>query len=144
MDTFSGGLSLLFEKIEIVSQLLSEISKNYDTLLISLFDSKGITIGEYYRPHIQLNEKMHIYDKYLEVQKKIVAENREFYEFSDKFDNGQRFSGVIEVLKYGDLDFYLLFIIEEDSENLGQTVELLNKIESAKPQMEKIIFQIIQ
>ena len=144
MDTFSGGLSLLFEKIEMVSQLFSELSKNYDTLLISLFDSKGITIGEYYRPHIQLDEKMHIYDKYLEVQKKIVAENRDLYEFSDKFDDGQRFSGVIEVLNYGDLDFYLLFIIEEDPEDLGQTVELLNKIESAKPQMEKIIFEIIQ
>ena len=144
MDSFSSGLSLLFEKIEIVSQLLAEISKSYDTLLIALFDSKGITIGEYYRPHIQLNEKMRIYDKYLDVQKRIMAENKMLYEFSDKFDNGERYSGLIEVLTYGELEFYLLFVIEEDPENLGQTVEILNKIESAKPQMKNIIFQIIQ
>ena len=144
MDTFSSGLSLLFEKIEIVSQLLAEISKNYDTLLIALFDSKGITIGEFYRPHMQLNEKLHIYDKYLEVQKRIMTENKRMYEFSDKFNDGGRYSGLIEVLTYGELEFYLLFIIEEDPENLGQTVEILNKIESAKPQMENIIFQLIQ
>jgi GTPase SAR1 family protein len=144
MDAFSSGLSLLFEKIEIVSQLLSEISKNYDTLLIALFDSRGITIGEYYRPHIHLNEKMRIYDKYLEVQKRVMTENKSLYEFSDKFDDGGRYTGLIEVLTFGELEFYLLFIIEEDPENLGQTVEILNKIESAKPQMENIIFQIIQ
>ena len=144
MDAFSSGLSLLFEKIEIVSQLLSEISKNYNTLLIALFDAKGITIGEYYRPHIHLNEKMRIYDKYLEVQKRAMTENKSLYEFSDKFDNGGRYTGLIEVLKFGELEFYLLFIIEENPENLGQTVEILNKIESAKPQMENIIFQIIQ
>ena len=144
MDTFSSGLSLLFDKIEIVSQLLAEISKSYDTLLIALFDSKGITIGEYYRPHMHLNEKMRVYDKYLDVQKRIMAENKRLYEFSDKFDNGERYSGLIEVLKYGELEFYLLFVIEEDPENLGQTVEILNKIESARPQMENIIFQIIQ
>jgi hypothetical protein len=144
MDTFSSGLSLLFDKIEIVSQLLAEISKNYDTLLIALFDSMGITIGEYYRPHMQLKEKMRIYDKYLDVQKRIMAENKKLYEFSDKFDNGERYSGLIEVLSYGELEFYLLFVIEEDPENLGQTVEILNKIESARPQMENIIFQIIQ
>jgi hypothetical protein len=144
MDTFSSGLSLLFDKIEIVSQLLAEISKNYDTLLIALFDSMGITIGEYYRPHMQLKEKMRVYDKYLDVQKRIMAENKRLYEFSDKFDNGERYSGLIEVLTYGELEFYLLFVIEENPENLGQTVEILNKIESAKPQMENIIFQIIQ
>ena len=144
MDTFSSGLSLLFEKIEIVSQLLSEISRSYDTLLIALFDSRGITVGESYRPHIQLYEKLQIYDKYLEVQKRILAENKDFYEFSDKFDDGGRYSGLIEVLRYGELEFYLLFIIEENQDNLGQTVEILNKIESAKPQIENIIFQIIQ
>jgi len=144
MDAFSSGLSLLFEKMEMVSQLFSEISKNYKALLISLFDAKGITIGEYYRPHLHLTEKIRIYDKYLQAQKKIMSENRTLLEFSDKFENGERYSGVVEVLKFGKLDFYLLFIIEEDVEDLGKTVEILNKIEAAKPQMENIILQIIQ
>jgi small GTP-binding protein len=144
MDCFSSGLSLLFDRMEMVSNLFAEISKNYNTILITLFDSKGITIGEYYRPHLQLNEKMKIYDIYLEIQKRIVAENRILFEFSDKFDNGSRFSGLIEVLKFGNLDFYLLFIVEEDEEDLEKTVNLLDKIESAKPQMENLILQIIQ
>ncbi len=144
MDCFSSGLSLLFDRMEMVSNLFAEISKNYNTILITLFDSKGITIGEYYRPHLQLNEKMKIYDIYLEIQKRIVAENRILFEFSDKFDNGSRFSGLIEVLKFGNLDFYLLFIVEEDEKDLEKTVTLLDKIESAKPQMENLILQIIQ
>jgi len=144
MDAFSSGLSLLFEKIEMVSYLFAEISKNYNALLIALFDAKGITIGEYYRPHLHLMEKIRIYDKYLEVQKKIISENRTLLEFSDKFENGDRYSGLVEVLRFGSLDFYLLFIIEEENVDLEKTVEVLNKIEAAKPQMENIILQIIQ
>jgi len=144
MDAFSSGLSLLFEKIEMVSRLFSRISKNYNSILIALFDAKGITIGEYYRPHLHLTEKIRIYDKYLEVQKKIIAENRTLLEFSDKFENGSRYSGLVETLKFGNLDFYLLFIIEEDEENLEKTVDVLNKLESAKAQMETLILQLIQ
>ena len=144
MDAFSSGLSLLFEKMEMVSNLFSEISKNYNAILIALFDVKGITIGEYYRPHLQLREKIRIYDKYLEAQKKVMAENRTLLEFSDKFNDGNRYSGIVEVLKFGKMDFYLLFIIEEDENNLNKTIELLDKIESARPQMKNIIMQIIQ
>ena len=144
MDAFSSGLSMLFEKIEMVSQLFSEISKNYNTILISLFDSKGITLGEYYKPHLHLKEKLKIYEKYLELQKRIISENRILLEFSDRFESGQRFSGLIEVLQFGNLDFYLLFIVEEDETDLEKTVSLLDKIEAAKPQMENLILQIIQ
>ncbi|MFW9781146.1 MAG: ADP-ribosylation factor-like protein [Candidatus Heimdallarchaeota archaeon] len=144
MDAFSSGLSLLFEKLELVSKLFAELSKNYNAILIALFDVKGITIGEYYRPHLHLVEKVRIYDKYLEVQKRIMSENKSLLEFSDKFDNGDRYTGIIEVLKFDNLDFYLLFILEEDETNLQKTIEILDKIESAKPQMENIILQIIQ
>lgn len=144
MDAFSSGLSLLFEKMEMVSRLFSRISKNYNSIMIALFDAKGITIGEYYKPHLHLVEKIRIYDKYLEAQKKIIAENRTRLEFSDKFEDGSRYSGLVETLKFGNLDFYLLFIIEEDEENLEKTVEVLNKLEAAKGQMETIILQLIQ
>jgi GTPase SAR1 family protein len=144
MDAFSSGLSLLFEKIEMISQLFTEISKNYNALLIALFDAKGITIGEYYRPHLHLQEKIRIYDKYLEVQKKIMTENRTLIEFSDKFDDGDRYSGVVEVLNFSNLDFYLLFIVEENLDDLEETVEILDKIEAAKPEMENLILQLIQ
>jgi len=144
MDAFSSGLSLLFEKMEMVSRLFSRISKNYNSIMIALFDAKGITIGEYYRPHLHLTEKIRIYDKYLEAQKKIIAENRTLLEFSDKFENGSRYSGLVETLKFGNLDFYLLFIIEEDEEDLEKTVDVLNKLESAKAQMESLILQLIQ
>lgn len=143
MDAFSSGLSILFEKIEMVSQLFSEISKNYDSILMALFDAKGITIGEYYRPHLQLIEKLKIYEKYIDLQKRVVAENRTLLEFSDTFESGEKFSGIIEVLEFGSQDFYLLFIVEED-EDLQKTVSILDKIEAAKPQMENLILQIIQ
>ena len=144
MDAFSSGLSMLFDKMEMVSNLFTEISKNYNAILISLFDTKGITLGEYYRPHLQLKQKLKIYEIYLEIQKRIINENRVLFEFSDRFESGERFSGIIEVLKFGKLDFYLLFIVEEDEKDLEKTVSLLDKIESAKPQMANLILQIIQ
>ena len=144
MDSFSSGLSLIFNRLEMVSNLFAEISKNYNTILITLFDSKGITVGEYFRPHLQLNEKLKIYDLYIKLQKRILAENRNVYEFSDKFDNGKRFSGLIEVLDFGGIDFYLLFIVEEDEDDLEKTVTILDKIEAAKPEMENLILQLIQ
>jgi len=144
MDAFSSGLSLLFEKMEMVSHLFAEMSKNYNTLMIALFDAKGITIGEYYKPHLHLQEKIRIYDKYLETQRRIIDQNRRMFEFSDKFDNGQRYSGLVELLNFGNLDFYLLFIIEEDKEDLASTIKILDKIEAAKPQMENMILQLIQ
>jgi small GTP-binding protein len=144
MDSFSSGLLLLFDKIEMVSNLLEEISKNYNTIMITLFDSKGITIGEYYRPHLQLHEKLKIYELYIKAQQRIISENKDMFEFSDKFKNGTRFSGLIEVLKFGKFEFYLLFIVEEDKENLEKTIDLLDKIEAAKPEMENLIFQLIQ
>ncbi|MFX1387783.1 MAG: ADP-ribosylation factor-like protein [Promethearchaeota archaeon] len=144
MDAFSSGLSMLFEKMEMVSNLFSEISKNYNSILIALFDAKGITLGEYYRPHLQLKEKIKIYEKYLDLQKRVVTENRTLLEFSDKFKSGERFSGIIEVLQFGTLDFYLLFIVEEDESNLEKTISLIDRIEAAKPQMKNLILQIIQ
>ncbi len=134
----------IFEKLEMVSQLFSELSKNYNAILIALFDFKGITLGEYYRPHLQLMEKLKIYEIYLELQKRIISESRTLLEFSDKFESGERFSGLIEVLNFGNLDFYLLFIVEEDEKDLAITISLLDKIEAAKPQMKNLIMQIIQ
>ncbi|MBD3197944.1 MAG: hypothetical protein GF317_23035 [Candidatus Lokiarchaeota archaeon] len=144
MDAFSSGLTLLFNKMEMVSQFFQEVSENYNAILIALFDAKGITIGEYYKPHLQLKEKLKIYDLYIELQRRISNEDRSLYEFSDKFDDGRRFSGIIEVLTFGQIDFYLLFIVEEDESDLEKTVNLLDKIEAAKPEMENLIYQIIQ
>ena len=144
MDSFSSGMSIIFEKMEMVSNLFLEISKNYNAILIALFDAKGVTIGEYYKPHLQLKEKVKIYEIYLKLQKKIIEENRNLLEFSDKFHDGSRFSGVIEVLTFANLDFFLLFIIEEDKANLEKTINLLDRIEAAKPQMENLILNLIQ
>ena len=144
MDAFSIGLSMLFDKMEMVSHLFAELSKSYNCVMISLFDARGITIGEYYRPHLQLKTKLKIYDIYIEVQKRIISENRTLYEFSDKFEDGSRFSGIVEVLGFSGIDFYLLFIVEEDEADLGQTVEIMDKIEAAKPEISNLILQIIQ
>ncbi|MDX1797082.1 MAG: ADP-ribosylation factor-like protein [Candidatus Lokiarchaeia archaeon] len=38
MDAFSSGLSMLFEKIEMVSQLFAEIGNNYNSILMALYN----------------------------------------------------------------------------------------------------------
>ena len=50
MDAFSSGLSLLFEKMEMVSRLFARISKNYNSIMMALFDAKGITCLLYTSP----------------------------------------------------------------------------------------------
>jgi hypothetical protein len=73
-----------------------------------------------------------------------MEQNKKLYEFADRFENGDRFSGVVEVLNYDGFDFYLLFIIEENQKKLEDTINLLDKIEAARDQMENLILQIIQ
>lgn len=144
MDAFSSGLALLFDKMEMVSQLFEEMSKRYDALLIALFDSNGFTIGEYTKPKIRLDAKMSIYRSYIEVQKRITTDTTFPHEFSDRFRNGKRYSGVIEELKFGELKFYLLFIILENEEDLEETINILDEIEAAQPRIESILSQLIQ
>ncbi len=144
LNAFSNGLNLLFNEIELVSQLFEEMSKNYEALLIALFNSKGLTVGEYVKPKLRIEEKMSIYRSYIEVQKRITSESRFPYEFSDVFSNGRRFSGVIQELSFGALRFYLLFIILEDEEDLGKTINILDEIEAAQPKIEAVLSQIIQ
>jgi GTPase SAR1 family protein len=141
MDAFSTGLSFLYENIEMLYNYFEDVSKNLNLVFISLLDSAGITIGEYYTA-LRLIDKLKIYNLYLEVLKKVKSENKELYEFSDKFTNGKRFSGVIEVLSLSGFDFYLLLIIEEQ-EDLEKTIGALDMIEAEKSRMETIISQII-
>ncbi len=142
MDAFSTGLSFLFENIEMLYSYFEDISKRYNILFISLIDSTGITVGEYYSA-LRLIDKLKIYNLYLEVLKKVKMENKEKYEFSDILSNGKRFSGVIEVLNLSNFDFFLLILIEEEKENLEKTISALDAIEAEKDKMEVIISQIL-
>ncbi len=141
LDAFSTGLSLLFENIEMLFSYFEDISKKFNIVFISLMDSAGITMGEYYTS-LKLIDKLKIYNLYLELLKKIKDQNKEKFEFSDKLSSGKRFSGVIEVLNLSSIEFYLLIIIKED-EDLEKTVSALDTIEAEKERMEAIISQII-
>lgn len=141
LDAFSTGLSLLFEKIEMLFSYFEDISKKFNIIFISLMDSAGITVGEYYTS-LRLIDKLKIYNLYLELLKKIKDQNKEKFEFSDKLSSGNRFSGVIEVLNLSGIEFYLLIIIKEE-EDLEKTVSVLDTIEAEKERMEAIISQII-
>lgn len=141
MDAFSTGLSFLFENIEMLYNYFEDLAKTFNIIFISLFDSAGVTIGEYYTA-LRLIDKLKIYNLYLEVLKRVQIEEKESYEFSDKFTSGKRFSGVIEVLNLSGFEFYLLIIIKE-GDDLEKTINVLDMIEAEKHRMQSIISQII-
>ncbi len=141
IECYSSALSLLFDKTKLIPCIFSEISKNQDILIMALFDSSGIIIGEYYLPSVHLSDKNKIYEFYLKVERRIKNEDRAKFRFSDAFKNGTPFSGVIEIIRIGQLHFYLLIITEGEFPQVEQ--KLKNKIENARPKIEEIISKII-
>jgi len=141
LDCYSSGLSLLFDKTDLICLLFDKVSKQYNAMMMALFDLNGITIGEYYKPLIPVSKKLKTYEYYIRAQKNIKQNNKKSFIFSDKFENNQPFSGILEIIRIGGLDFYLLFIVEDDKAK--EKDYFLDTINFIKPQIEEVFQKII-
>lgn len=138
LDCYSSGLSLLLDENETFQVLFNDISRKNNVIMMSLFDINGISICEYYKPFLNVSQKFKIYGYIMNVQKMIKDDTRETLNFSDKFESGDLFSGTVECIKIGELNFYLLFIAEKHQKN----EDISRVIQIFRPRIESFFQQI--
>jgi GTPase SAR1 family protein len=138
LDCYSSGLSLILDENETFQVLFNEISSKYNVLMMTLFDNNGITIGEYYKPFLNISKKFKLYEYILNAQKMIKEDKSKTFNFSGNFENNIPFSGSVERIKIGGLTFYLLFIVEKQQKKK----DVLRTIKRFKPQIESFFKQV--
>lgn len=141
VDSFSFGMAQLFNKRELIDKYLDSIGTNFDTIALLLFDENGIALSEYYKSHLTSNEREKIHQLFINIERRIYDKTSNIYEFSDWINYNTRVSGVIQSFSVGYIKFYLLFIIDETSEE--EAVKLLDKFESYKDDLTDILQGLI-
>ncbi|MBD3350116.1 MAG: hypothetical protein GF364_01360 [Candidatus Lokiarchaeota archaeon] len=138
IDAFSFGMAQIFERRDLIEKFIETTAGEFETTIaMLLFDENGVAISEFYKPHLSNPERNKIYEIFLNVEKRIKDSTSNVYEFSDWINYDTRISGVIQSFKVGYLNFYVLLVIEEVSED--EAVELLDKFQSYRLDLSDIL-----
>jgi hypothetical protein len=114
---FSFAVRILYTETQAVQQFLMDLSMKFkNTLALLLFEENGISIGEMYQDHLTLQIKKKILTLFEVAQRRIIARNINFYEFSDRMDAFLKISGVIQTLEVYGLTFFIMLVLEEKDE----------------------------
>lgn len=141
IDAFSFGMSQIFERKDLIDNFMESTGQDFDTIALLLFDENGVAMSEYYKEHLNDAEREKIYNIFLNVQKRISDSSNNLYEFSDWINFKTRISGVIQSFNVGYIRFYILFIIQETTEE--NAVELLDQFEKYKQDLSDILQGLI-
>jgi small GTP-binding protein len=134
---FSFGMQHVFPKKDILDNYIESVGKDFQTISLMLFDFNGISLSEYFKPHLANEERKKCRELFLNAQKRISDEIPNAYEFSDWITYEKRVSGVIQGFEVGFHQFYIVAFIDETSEE--ETVSLLDKFEAYKKDLSDIL-----
>ncbi|MHA1339458.1 MAG: ADP-ribosylation factor-like protein [Promethearchaeota archaeon] len=145
IEAFSFALSKIFGKHEIIDAFLQRLGESFNALSCILFEENGLEIGCYFKPHLEHERRKQLRNIFIEAEKKLIQSKEDSIEFSNVIgkdsDKFTRVSGVLIRYLIGFINFYLLFVIEEKSEE--DTIAILDKLEKYKPELNDIIQSII-
>ena len=139
---YSFGINLIFPKKEILDNYLESVGKDFETISMMLFDFNGISLSEYFKPHLTIDERKKCRELFLNAQKRIKDAVPNAYEFSDWISFEKRVAGVIQAFTIGYHTFYITAFIEETSEE--EAVKLLDKFEAYKKDLSEILEGFIE
>ncbi len=134
---FSFGMQQIFPKKDILDNYLTSIGKDFQTISMILFDFNGISLSEYFKPHLADDERKKCRELFLNAQKRITDEVENAYEFSDWISYQKRVAGVIQAFNVGYHTFYITAFIEETTEE--EAINLLDKFEAYKKDLSDIL-----
>ncbi len=141
VEAFSFGMCQLFERKELIDNYMTDVGKEFNTISFLLFDDNGLALNEFYKDHLTDEEREKIKDLFLNAQRRISESSNNTYEFSDWISQNTRISGVIQSFSVGYLKFYLLFIIDETTEE--ETVKMLDLFDKYKKDLSEILKGLI-
>lgn len=134
---FSFGMQHVFPRKDILDNYIESVGKDFQTISMMLFDFNGISLSEYFKPHLADEERKKCREIFLNAQKRISESITNAYEFSDWISYEKRVSGVIQAFEVGFLIFYIVAFVEETSEE--EAVSLLDKFEAYKKDLSDIL-----
>ena len=142
VQAFSHGISMLYTQNEVIQKfLLDLVEKMENVMALLMFEQSGIELGTYFLENITLNMRKKILTLYEIAQRRIVENNANTYEFSDRLDAFTKVSGVIQSFEVEGLKFFILVILEEHSEEV--IIDQFNFIENSYSQMNEILQTIL-
>ncbi len=142
IDGFSRGISMLYTKHEVIHKFVLDIVEKMENVLsLLIFEQNGIELGAYFMEHLPLKMRKKILTLYEIAQRRILAENRETYEFSDRLDAFTKVSGVIQSFDVEGLVFFIMLVLEEHSEEV--VIDQFNFFEQSYTEIYEILRTIL-
>ncbi len=138
INAFSKGISMLYTKHEAIYRfILDLVEKMENVLSLLIFEQNGIELGSYFMEHLPLKMRKKILTLYEIAQQRILEQNRETYEFSDRLDAFTKISGVIQSFEIEGLVFFILLVLEEHSEEV--VIDQFNFFEQSYTEIYEIL-----
>ncbi len=114
IQAFSRGIALLYTQNESIQKFLLDIvGKMENVISLLIFEQNGIELGSYFMENITLDMRKKVLTLYEIAQRRIIEDNMNSYEFSDRLDAFTKVSGLIQAFDIEGLQFYIMLILEE-------------------------------
>ncbi|WP_457557806.1 ADP-ribosylation factor-like protein [Candidatus Harpocratesius sp.] len=142
VHAFSKGIFYLYDQNTALQKLIDEYVEKMDNVMaLLIFEQNGIELGSYFLDHITISMKKKILTLYEISQRRILEENINTYEFSDRLDPFTKISGTIQSFDIEGVKFYILLILEEHDEEI--VVSQFNYFENAHDEIQTILRAIL-
>ena len=114
VQAFSLGIKSLYTQSEAIQKFVDDIvDKMENVMALMVFEQNGIELGSYFLENITIQMQKRILMLYEIAQRRIVNQNVNTHEFSDRLDPFTKISGVIQAFDIEGLQFYIMLALEE-------------------------------
>ncbi|MHA1732129.1 MAG: ADP-ribosylation factor-like protein [Promethearchaeota archaeon] len=137
---FSQSFTRLFRKTELVSAYFSEVASLIDPYTIMLFDESGLTVGEYYRPHLDSVMRNKILELYVESLELLEKEHDKKQKMFEEELHGKKVKGVIQKISLKNKEFTLLLLAGKEKVEEEGISGIYQKI---LPKLKEIVVEIL-
>ncbi|MHA1619891.1 MAG: hypothetical protein ACTSVZ_11475, partial [Promethearchaeota archaeon] len=142
IHAISKGIYFLYDHTIAIQKFVDELVQKMDNVMaLLIFEQNGIELGSYFLDHITLNKKLKILTLYEISQKRIIDENLNTFEFSDRLDPFTKISGTIQSFMIEGLRFFILLILEEHEEKV--IIDQFNYFEKSHEEFHEILKAIL-
>ena len=142
IHAISKGIYFLYDHTVAIQKFVDDMVEKMDNVMaLLIFEQNGIELGSYFLDHMTFQMKRKILTLYEISQYRIVSENLNTFEFSDRLDPFTKISGTIQSFVIEGLKFFILLILEEHDEQV--IIDQFNYFEKSHAEFHEILKAIL-
>ena len=153
LESFSFGMSKLFNKNEIINAVLQKIGLEFKALSVILLDETGVELGQFFKPHLNQQYISLIRKLFIEVEEKLAIENKnkdsqtqnDFIKISTKLIDEslveKQISAILIKSAINYINIYIFICIEMENEK--EISKIFDAILNYKLELNQIIQSIL-